>query len=312
MPILVITGATASGKSALALAVARLLPLEIVSADAFAVYRGLEIGTDAPSPAARAVVPHHLVGHLPPTARSTAGDFAREAASAITDITRRGAVPAVVGGSLLYLRALLAGLFPAPPRDPAIRAELERRWADDADAVRRRLAAVDPAALAAAGPGDRQRILRALGHFEQTGTPISAHRPDLRPLLHLTPLVVFPDPAWDELCAKIEVRVSRMFSSGWLEEVDELLARGVPRSAHALKAIGYHQALACLDGSLSRAEAIAATVRGTTRLARRQLSGIRGGSLGSAVAISSRHSDPAGVVARLWAEHWRVKAMSGA
>ena len=213
----------------------------------------------------------------------------------------------MVGGSLLYLRALLSGLFPAPPRDPAVRVDLERRWAEDPDAVRRRLAAVDPVALAAAGHADRQRILRALGHFEQTGVPISTLRTGRRPAAHLAPLVVFPDPAWDELCAKIEGRVSRMFSSGLLEEVDELLARGVPRTAHALKAIGYRQALACRDGSLSRVEAGAATVRATTRLARRQLSGIRGGGLGSAVAIPSPHPDAAGLVVRLWAEKRSVK-----
>ena len=173
----VLLGATAGGKSEIALHLARLVDGEIVGADSRQIYRGLEIGTAAPSAGDRAVAPHHLASFLPPDEIYSAGRYAREAAPVLEEIAGRGRVPIVVGGSGLYLRALLDGLFEGPERDPAIRAALDERLKREGlDALRADLERVDPVALASISPGDSVRVIRALEVHALTGRPISELR----------------------------------------------------------------------------------------------------------------------------------------
>ena len=276
LPILLILGPTAAGKSSLGLAVAEAVGAEIVSADSCAVYRGMDIGTDKPSAADRARVPHHLVDVADPRERFSAGEFARDAASAIVGIEARGRSALVVGGSHFYVAALLRGLFPAPPRDPEIRERYEAQWRRDAAAVFARLQQVDPLAAAQIGAGDRQRIFRALEVYEVTGRPISSHwkgaleAPPYRPLIS----VVYRD--LDNLYARIDERVDRMFSTGLVEEVERLLDAGVPADAHALKAIGYRQVVDHLHGRCSISHAIADCKRSSRRFAKRQVAWLNG------------------------------------
>ena len=160
--ILIIMGPTASGKSSLAVEVADRLNGEIVSADAFAVYRGMDIGTDKPTIQVQRDIPHHLLDIIDPTQPFSAGDFVSAADTAIAGILERNRLPIVVGGTHFYIRSLLFGLFPSPPHDPNLRARLEHDWDQDSQAVFQKLATLDPEAAAQVGPADRQRILRAL------------------------------------------------------------------------------------------------------------------------------------------------------
>ncbi len=170
-PLLLVVGPTASGKSRLGLEVAEALGGEIISADAFAVYRGLDIGTDKPDADDRGRVRHHLIDVAEPTEVFSAGAFVEAATNAINEIRGRGMTPVVVGGTHFWIRALLLGLFPSPPRDPELVARLAEAWAHDPISVFRRLEEIDPEAAAKIAPGDRQRILRAIEVFEATLTP---------------------------------------------------------------------------------------------------------------------------------------------
>jgi tRNA dimethylallyltransferase len=274
-PLLVIVGPTGSGKSALALEVAEAIGGEIISADAFAVYRGLDIGTDKPSVEARKRVRHHLLDVADPHQRFSAGHFVAAATSVIDDIRSRGTVPIVAGGTHFYVRALLLGLFESPPGDPSLRTRLAAEWdAGPARAVAR-LRAVDPAAAARIGAFDRQRVLRALEVWELTGVPISEHWQHHRSQLTYRALLAAPHRERRDLYAKIDLRVVDMFSRGLEEEVTRILASGVPPSAHALKAIGYAQVVQMLAGDGDRPNAIEQTKQASRRLAKRQLTWLR-------------------------------------
>lgn len=274
-PILVVTGPTAVGKTALSVELAAALGGEVVSADAFAVYRGLDIGTDKPAPEVRRRVRHHLIDIADPREHYSAGRFLRDAEAAIADIRTRGRWPVITGGTMFYLRVLRLGLFPEPPKDAALRAALEAEWRRDPAGVRARLVAVDPVAAARIAPGDRQRTLRALEVCLVSGQPISrlwsAAPAAVR---HDTFLVALRRPR-GELHARIRERVERMFSTGLVEEVRQLLAQGVPATAHALKAIGYRQALGVVQGVWDAERACAATVVATRQLAKRQMTWLR-------------------------------------
>ena len=274
--LLIITGPTAAGKTTAGVAVAEAVGGEVISADAFAVYRGLDIGTAKPEPALRRRVPHHLVDVAEPARRYSAGEFLRAADAAILDIRSRGKRPIVVGGTLFYVHALLYGLFPEPPKDPAVRAALEAAWRRDAGEVRGRLESVDPEAAAHIAPADRQRTLRALEVWEVSGRPVSSlwrDHPVDRPRYRFRMLAL--DPPRQELHATIALRVGNMFSAGLLDEVRGLVTGGVPMGAHALKAIGYRECCSVIRGELSEEEAGAATVVATRQLAKRQLTWLR-------------------------------------
>lgn len=273
--LLVIVGPTGSGKSRLALEVADRIDGEVVSADAFAVYRGMDIGTDKPSPQDRRRVVHHLLDVADPCRRFSAGDFVRRADQAIEMITKKGRTVVIAGGTHFYLRALLLGLFPSPPKDPEVRRRLEEAWRLDPDQLRRRLTEVDPVSADRIQSADRQRILRALEVYEISGLPLSEHwkRHDQGP--RYPSLLAAPQRARDELYVRIGKRVEAMFSAGLVEEVQALLASGVPADSHAMKAIGYREAAQVLCGEIGLAEAKERTVVATRHLAKRQLTWLR-------------------------------------
>lgn len=273
-PVLAIVGATATGKSALAMALAERLEGEIINADALQVYRGFDIGTAKPGPEERARVPHHLIDILEPHERYSAGEFARRAEEAIRDIQGRGRLPIVVGGSGLYLRALFEGISPVPPADPQVRQQLRERLGYDGAGLPmlyEELRRLDPATAARLPPGDTQRILRALEVAMVSGEPLSAwvsRQPfgsqriaAVRVGLTLPRAILYD---------QIAGRVARMVDEGWVEEVAGLLARGLSPELPAFQAIGYRQLVLYFEGEWSLDRAIEETVKATRRFAKRQ------------------------------------------
>ncbi len=275
-PLLVISGPTASGKSRLGLEVAERLHGEIVSADAFAVYRGLDIGTDKPTVEDRRRVRHHVIDVADPRQRFSAGEFVAAASAAIADIVARGRTALIVGGTHFYVRALLDGLFPAPAKDPIVRQRLSEEWQRDQDAVFARLCDVDPEAAERIGRRDRQRLLRALEVFETSGEPLTSHWRRQRQDPRFRHLMVAPRRPRAELYARIDARADRLFAFGLVEEVRRILASGVPVDAHALKAIGYRQVVEMLEGRCDLETAIDDTKRASRNFAKRQLTWLRG------------------------------------
>jgi len=271
-PVIAVVGATATGKSELAMALAGELSGEIVNADALQVYRGFDVGTAKPGAEERARVPHHLIDVLDPHERWSAGEFARRARAAIAGIRERGNVPIVVGGSGLYLRALFEGISPIPPGDPEVRSELRRALEEKGlPALAAELARVDPQTAARLGAGDTQRILRALEVARVSGRPLSSwiaeqpfgtQRVDALRLGLTLPRTVLYD--------RIAGRVARMVERGWVEEVARLLARGLDPGLPAFQAIGYRQLVRHLEGEGSLEQAIGETVKATRRFAKRQ------------------------------------------
>jgi tRNA dimethylallyltransferase len=274
-----LTGPTATGKSELALALALRVPLEIVSMDSALVYRGLDIGTAKPPPAVRSAIPHHLIDVLDPTEAYSAGRFARDAAGLIAAIRGRGRMPLLVGGTLLYLRALRDGLAPLPKADLALRAELDREAAERGwDALHERLESIDPAAAARIAPSDRQRIQRALEVHALTGRPISelqqAGGDGARPTV--LAIAVVPESK-AELNARIERRFDAMVAAGFVAEVERLRARGdLDPELPSMRAVGYRQIWAHLDGRYGWEEARQRTIVATRQYAKRQLTWLRG------------------------------------
>jgi tRNA dimethylallyltransferase len=271
-PVLAIVGATATGKSALGMALAERLGGEIVNADALQVYRGFDIGTAKPGPEERRRVPHHLIDVLEPHERYSAGEFARRARQAIAEIQGRDRVPIVVGGSGLYLRALFEGISPIPPGDPQVRRELRRRLeAEGLPALVAELARTDPATAARLAPGDTQRVLRALEVARVSGRPLSswiAQQPfGIQRIAAVRIGLTLPRGILYDAIAR---RVARMVQAGWVEEVAGLLAKGLAPDLPAFQAIGYRQLVRHVIGEWSLEHAIGETVRATRRFAKRQ------------------------------------------
>lgn len=300
--LVVLVGPTAAGKSALAVALAERLGGEVVSADAFAVYRGLDIGTAKPGAEERRRVPHHLIDVADPRERYSAGMFVRDADAAIAGICARGRRPVVVGGTMFYVRALLRGLFPEPPRDEALRRALEEEWRREPATVRARLAALDPEAAARLAPTDRQRILRALEVATAAGRPMTAlwREHPLSAARYPARLLGIAPPRRD-LHATIAARAEAMFARGLLDEVRGLLNAGVPREAHALKAIGYRECVRVLDDEWSEGQARERTAAATRGLAKRQMTWLRGAA-GIEWLAGSGEAAVAAAVGRLEAE----------
>ncbi len=277
-PLIVLNGPTASGKTALAVRVAQLLvergrPAEIVNADSMLVYRGMDIGTAKPTATERAGVTHHLVDIMDVDQTASVATFQQLARTAIADCRARGVVPILVGGSALYVHAILDD-FEFPGTDPAVRQRLE----DELDAfgpeeMHRRLAERSPEAAADILPGNGRRIVRALEVIELTGS-WRATLPEWRYAL---------DGVWqwglelprDVLDERIEQRVQQMWADGLLAEVRALVEGGLRQGRTASRALGYRQVLAYLDGEISEDEAKRQTIAGTRRFARKQLGWFR-------------------------------------
>lgn len=274
---LCLAGPTASGKTAAALAIAEALPVEIVSVDSALVYRGMDIGTAKPTLAERARVPHHLIDIVEPTGAYSAARFVDDAQRLVDEIAARGRLPLLVGGTMLYFKALFEGLSAMPASDPAVRAALDEEAAQKGwPAMHAELAKVDPVTAARLPPGDAQRIQRALEVWRLSGRPLSAFhrdtpaRDDTPPLIALEPR----DRAW--LHARIAQRFDTMLEAGFVDEVRQLRSRGDLHPAlPAMRCVGYRQAWEALDaGRLDelRDKGIAAT----RQLAKRQLTWLRG------------------------------------
>jgi tRNA dimethylallyltransferase len=269
---LAILGPTASGKSGLAMELARRMGGEIICCDSQQVYVGMDVGTAKPTPAERREIPHHVLDVARPDEAFHAARWATLARAALHDVATRGRVPIVVGGTGLYYRALKTGFFAAPPPDAAIRAR-HRAEADalGVEALHDRLAAVDASAAAGIGRRDLMRISRALEIYEQTGVPITTLRREAAPPDDLAPRAVVLDPPLPELRARIEARARQMFvEDGFVDEVRGLRAAGYGPSLKPLQALGYQQVGALLDGACTEAEALAATIAATVSYARRQ------------------------------------------
>ena len=302
-PLLVILGPTASGKSRLGLEVAERIHGEIVSADAFSVYRGLDIGTDKPTLEDRRRIRHHLVDIADPRQRFSAGEFAKAASRAIADIASRDRTAIVVGGTHFYIRALVEGLFPSPPRDAVKGERLAAEWQRDPDSVFRRLEEVDPESAKRISPADRQRVLRALEIYELTGESLTSHWQRHRRPTRYHALMVAPRHSRQDLYARIDARAERIFASGLVEEVQRVLASGVPVDAHALKAIGYRQVVELLEGRCDLQSAIDDTKRSSRKFAKRQLTWLRGFEKGALHWVPPADKGGAPVITNLWDQH---------
>jgi tRNA dimethylallyltransferase len=271
-PLLIaVLGPTAGGKSALAVALAEKFSGEIVSCDSVAVYRELDLGTAKPGADERRRVPHHLIDIAAPTEPYTAGDYSRDARAAIAGIRERGHLPIVAGGTGLYLRALLEGLFAGPQRNEALREELRAAAETDGSAsLHARLAAMDPAAAAKIHANDTPKIIRALEVCMSTERPISEVWSEGRnALTGFRILRIGLDPDREALKARINTRAAAMFAAGLIEETRGLVAR-YGESCRPLTSLGYAQAMGVLRGELSEAEAIAAAQQGHRQYAKRQ------------------------------------------
>ncbi len=238
-----------------------------------------------------------------PRQRFSAGEFTNRARAAIDDITGRGRTAVVVGGSHFYIRALLVELFPAPPRDPEIKARLAAEWASDPTSVFRRLEEADPEAAENIDPHDRQRVLRALEVFAATGESLSSHWKRHRPLPTFDPLLAVPRRSRSDLYARIDARVDNMFASGMVEEVRRIVASGVSVSAHALKAIGYREVVEMLEGRCDLETAIDNTKRSSRRFAKRQLTWLRGMREDALQWVPPVEEGGAPAVINLWDQH---------
>jgi tRNA dimethylallyltransferase len=273
----VITGPTASGKSSLALALAEELGGEIVSADALQVYRGLDIGTAKPSREEQVRVPHHVIDVAEPTEAYSAGRFRADADRAIRAIRARGRPVLVCGGTALYLKALLQGLAPVPPRDTALRSQLVAAWeAGERAALFAELQAADPALAARLHPNDKSRILRGLEVWRMGGVPLSAlqagHGFSGSPYRALCLGIEVPR---EELYRRIDQRVLAMLEAGWADEVRGLLERGLPTDAPALLAIGYRELARWVREGGEWGRLVASIQQSTRHFAKRQLTWFR-------------------------------------
>ena len=265
------------GKSVLALFLARRLGGEIISADAIQVYKGLDIGTAKPSSRELREVRHYLVDILEPDQRFSAGEFTRLALGAIQEIRGRGRVPIVVGGTGLYIRALLKGLLQLPPRDEVLRERMEELCERKSlPYMRRILKRIDPESFCRIGENDRQRILRALEIYFTTQKTMSQHLKENSfaedRLLAIKIGLILPR---EVLYRKINERVERMLACGWIEEVEELLQKGYSPQCHALKALGYREVIGYLKGEYPLERLKELIQRNTRRYAKRQLTWLK-------------------------------------
>ena len=273
LPLVVIAGPTGVGKTATAVALAARRPIEVISADSRQVYRGMDVATGKPTREERAAVRHHLIDVVEPDDRYNAARFRTDALCAVEDARRRGRVPVIVGGTGLYIRALLRGLDPAPPADPALRAELTEVAARQGrEALHQRLREEAPSAAARLHPRDTVRVIRALER--QRARRIEQRAWSGPPSLGVH---CYFGLTMDRgrLITELRARCQRMVAGGLLEEVEGLLARGYDESLPAMHGIGYRDFAAVVRGKIGGAEAVRAMERDTVRYAKRQMTWFR-------------------------------------
>lgn len=277
--VICVVGPTASGKTKMGVALAKRFNGEVVSVDSMQIYRGMAIGTAAPTPAEMEGVPHHMIGVADPAENWSVSRFTEAADRCVQDILSRGKLPVLVGGTGLYLDALVRGnTFAAGQQGGAVRQELQERLAQEgAAALLAELAVVDPEAAARLHLRDEKRILRALEVYRETGETISEHdrksreTPDRYDALYIG--LSFRDR--QDLRDRIDRRVDAMVAQGLLDEVRRLLGSGLPRDATALQAIGFKQFLAVADGIATEAEAVEEVKLRSRQYAKRQLTWLR-------------------------------------
>jgi len=271
--VVAILGPTATGKSALALAVAGRYDGEIINCDSTAVYRGFDIGTDKIAPADRRGIPHHLIDIVDPTDEYTAAQYARDAAAIIRDVHARGRLPVLAGGTGFYFRALTRGLFPGPGRNAALRQRLESIAERRGVAfLHRLLRKVDPESARRIQPRDLKRLVRALEVFYLTGRPLTAHFADTAsPIADLDVLAVGLRLPAALIAERVTRRVDDQFARGLLDEIRTMLARGIPETARPFGGLVYRQALEHLHGVRDEDSTRALIVQENRRYARRQL-----------------------------------------
>ncbi len=272
--LIAILGPTATGKSALGLALAERFDGEIINCDSTAVYRGFDIGTDKVPLDERRGIPHHLIDIADPTDEYTAAQFARDAAAVIANLHAKGKLPILVGGTGFYYRALTRGLFPGPGKDAALRARLERvAQRRGVEKLHRMLSRVDPGSGARIQQRDLKRIVRALEVYFQTGKPLTAHFEDtvspLGPDVRVGAIALRMPPAW--LADRLARRVDDQFARGLLDEIRALLAAGVPADARPFGGLVYRQAMEHLRGVRDEASTRALIAQENRKYARRQL-----------------------------------------
>lgn len=288
-PAIFLMGPTASGKTDLAMELCKVLPCELISVDSALVYRGMDIGTAKPSKAQLAEFPHRLVDILDPAESYSAADFRRDALAAMAEITARGKIPLLVGGTMLYFKALLDGLADMPAADAGIRAQLEEQAAAHGwQALHDQLAAVDPVSAARIHPNDPQRLIRALEVYRVSGLSMTAHREQQTaqstdaaasgtPQLPYTVANLAIAPADRKvLHDRIAARFSTMLDQGFLDEVLALRSRGdLHAGLPSIRAVGYRQVWDHLDGKLTWAEMQERGIIATRQLAKRQFTWLR-------------------------------------
>jgi tRNA dimethylallyltransferase len=271
-------GPTAAGKTDLALAIAKELPVEMISVDSALVYRGMDIGTAKPSLLERQQVPHHLIDILDPTEVYSVGQFRADALRLMTEITERQKIPLLVGGTMLYFNSLQRGLADLPPANTDIRQRLDQEIADfGLNHLHQRLQVVDPQSAARIRNTDPQRLQRALEVFELTGKPMSQLIAQTQSELpfKVTNIVLAPFQR-NVLHARIEARYKQMMEKGFLDEVRVLKARGdCHANLPAIRAVGYRQAWAHLEGAYDEADFIDKAIIATRQMAKRQITWLR-------------------------------------
>ncbi len=272
--LIAILGSTATGKSALGIALAERFNGEIINCDSSAVYRGFDIGTDKVPIEQRRGIPHHLIDIADPTDEYTAAQFGRDAAAAVADIHARGRLPILVGGTGLYYRALTRGLFPGPGKNAELRARLEAVAAKKGvETLHRMVTRVDPDSGLRIQPRDLKRLVRALEVYFQTGKPLTAHFEDtVSPLgsdVQVGAVALRMDAPW--LAERLARRVDEQFAAGLIDEIRRLLAAGVPPDARPFGGLVYRQAMDYLQGVRSEAATRVLIAQENRKYARRQL-----------------------------------------
>lgn len=272
-PVIIIVGSTAVGKTQIAIAVAKTLGCDIISADSRQIYKLMDIGTAKPTEEEQNLVKHYMIDLIYPCELYNAADYARDAKTLIEKMRLAGRIPLVVGGSGLYLKAISHGLFEAPPPDRTLRLSLRRKaLIEGKTSLHKELGKVDPQAALRIHPNDTFRVVRALEVYYQTGKPISEHHNDHNFQKAPYPVIALGlRRSWEELATRIEQRCRKMFEEGLLAEARRLLKIGYGEELGPLRSFGYRHAIDCIKGRCSTEEALRRLVRDTKKFAKRQL-----------------------------------------